>query len=175
MSRADGLIKDLKFYLPQACMLDWLFRLIEPRPKIEQDGNIHSMVLCKFSFHSEILAAVFWDQNFWWYFGTSWKLKQSMQNLVKSSQTFYFKIAVEKSIPNYSQMIHLLAVGYQHWCSICSPAFVAIADPHAPCCWYIHAASVAGIQVTLVFPPSSLVCTSYRVLSNLTTHISWIS
>lgn len=156
-------------------MLGWLFRLIELKPKMDQAGNIHSMLLCKFSFYSEILAAVFWDQNFWQYFGTSWKLKQSMQNLVKASQTFYLKIDVEKSIPSYSQMIHLLAVGYQRWCSICSPAFVAIADPHVPCCWYIHAVSVAGIQVTLVFPPCSLVCTSSRVVSNLTTHISWIS
>lgn len=54
-------------------------------------------------------------------------------------------------------------MGYQRWCSICSPAFVAIAGPHVPSCWYIQAASVAGIQVTLVFLPNSLVCTSYRV------------
>lgn len=50
-------------------------------------------------------------------------------------------------------MIHLLAVGYQLWYSICSPAFVATADPHVPCSWYIHGASVAGTQVTLVLPP----------------------
>lgn len=77
---------------------------------------------------------------------------------------------MEKNIPNFSQMIHLLAVGYQHWYSICSSAFVSVADP--PCFLllvYIHAASAAGIQVSLVLHPCSFVRTT------LTFYFLWSS
>lgn len=60
-------------------------------------------------------------------------------------------------------MIHLLAVGYQHWCSLCSPAFVAIADSHVPAAGSWHSGHFSF--------PSQLTCL-YFLQSSLQSHYS---